>query len=245
MFLLFANYIAMGLGLLGTLAPPYGKSYSPSWKTNGFLNLSRVFPIPKSPLKDSWVCYERPTAAHLQAWVLLNFTQRPSPSFIFRPDNFSYAMVPLTGVPRKNQPTLLLLAWVHFSEKKKWMFNVSVPDSYILICHLSMKDLGPASQKDVFDFTTLKGDYHLAANWCCMNNLKSPTFMSPNVLRANACNGSLVSKLNESSNLTGKNSYCILITGHHRCILMKYMTGLEKLCNSTFPPRVSIFYQQP
>jgi hypothetical protein len=40
MFLLFANYIAMGLGLLGTLAPSYEKSYSPSWKTNGFLNLS-------------------------------------------------------------------------------------------------------------------------------------------------------------------------------------------------------------
>jgi hypothetical protein len=39
MFLLFANYIAMGLGLLGTLAPLYRKSYSPSWKTNRFLNL--------------------------------------------------------------------------------------------------------------------------------------------------------------------------------------------------------------
>jgi hypothetical protein len=58
------------------------------------------------------------------------------------------------------------------------------------------------------------------------------------MLRANACNGSLVSKLNESSNLTGKNSYCILMTGHHKCILMKYMTGLEELYNSTFPSPV-------
>jgi hypothetical protein len=28
MLLLFANYIAMGLGLLGTLVPLYGKNYS-------------------------------------------------------------------------------------------------------------------------------------------------------------------------------------------------------------------------
>jgi hypothetical protein len=235
----------MGLGLLGTLAPLYGKSYSPSWKTNRFLNLSREFTLPKSPLKDSWVCYERPTAAHLLAWVLLNFTQGPFPLLICRPDNFFYAMVPLTGVPWKNQPTMSY-SWLGFiSQTKIWMFNISVPDNYIPVCHSSIKDLGPTSQKDIFDFTTLKGDYHLTASWCCMYNSKSPTFMSPNVLRANACNGSLVSKLNESSNLTGKNSYCILITGHHRCILMKYMTGLEKLCNSTFPPRVSIFYQQP
>jgi hypothetical protein len=51
MFLLFANYIAMRLGLLGTLAPPYGRRYSPSWKTNGFLNLSQAFTLPKSPLR--------------------------------------------------------------------------------------------------------------------------------------------------------------------------------------------------
>jgi hypothetical protein len=99
MFLSFTNYIAIGFGLLGTLAPPYGKSYSPSWKTNRFLNLSRAFTLPKSPLKDSCVCHERLTAAHLLTWVLLNFTQGPFPSLIFRPDNFSYAMVPLTGVP--------------------------------------------------------------------------------------------------------------------------------------------------
>jgi hypothetical protein len=93
--------------------------------------------------------------------------------------------------------------------------------------------------KDIFDFTTLKGDYHLTVSWCFMRISKSPTFMSPNMLRANAYNGSLVSKLNESSNLTGKNSYCILMTGHHICILMKYMTGLGKLYNSTFPPPAS------
>jgi hypothetical protein len=91
------------------------------------------------------------------------------------------------------------------------MFNVSVPDSYIPVYHSSIKDRGPASQKDIFDFTTLKGDYHVAASWCCMNNSKSPTFMSPNVLRASACNGSLVSELTKFSNLTGKNSYCILL----------------------------------
>jgi hypothetical protein len=65
--------------------------------------------------------------------------------------------------------------------------------------------------------------------------------MSPDMLRASTCNGSLVSTLNESSNLTGKNSYCILRTGHHRCILMKYTTGLGKLYNSTFPPPASPF----
>jgi hypothetical protein len=92
------------------------------------------------------------------------------------------------------------------------MFNVSVPDNYIPVCHLSIKDLRPTAQKDIFDFTTLKGDYHLTASWWNVNNSKSPTFMSPNMLRANACNGSLVSKLIESSNLTGKNSYRILTT---------------------------------
>jgi hypothetical protein len=119
------------------------------------------------------------------------------------------------------------------------MFNVSLPDNYIPVYHLSIKDLRPISQKDIFDFTTLKGDYHLTASCCCMNNSKSPTFMSPNMLRANACNGSLVSKLNESSNLTGKNSYCIIMTGHHKCILTKYTTGLGELHNSTFSPPVS------
>jgi hypothetical protein len=154
----------MRLGLLGTLAPPYGKSYSPSWKTNGFLNLSRAFTLPKSPLKDSWVCYERPRAAHLPAWVLLNFTQGSFPSLIFRLDNFFYAMVPLTGVQWKNQPTMSY-SWLWFiSQMKIWMFNISVPDNYILVCHLSIKDLGHTSQKDIFDFTTLKGDYHLTVS---------------------------------------------------------------------------------
>jgi hypothetical protein len=119
------------------------------------------------------------------------------------------------------------------------MFNVSVPDNYMPVCYSSIKDLGPTSQKDIFDFTTLKGDCYLTVSWCCMNNSKSPTFMSPDMLRTNAYNGSLVSKLNKSSNLTGKNSYCILMTCHHRCILMKYTTGLGKLYNSTFPPPAS------
>jgi hypothetical protein len=150
--------------------------------------------------------------------------------------NFSYTMVPLTGVPWKNQPTMSY-SWLGFiSQMKIWMFNVSVPDNYMPVCHSSIRDLGTTSQKDIFDFTTLKGDYHLTASWCYMNNSKSPTFMSPDMFRASACNGSLVSELNESSNLTGKNSYCILMTGHHRCILMKYTMGLGKLYNSTFPP---------
>jgi hypothetical protein len=203
MFLSFANYIAIEFGLLGTLAPPYGKSYSPSRKTNGFLSLSRAFTLPKSPLKDSWVCYERLTSTHLPTWVLLNFTQGPFPLLIFRLDNFSYAMVPLTGVPWKNRSTMSY-SWLGFiSQRKIWMFNISVPHNYIPVCHSSIKDPGPTSQKDIFDFTTLKSDYHLTASWCCMNNSKSPTFMSPNMLRTNACNESLVSKLNESSNLTG------------------------------------------
>jgi hypothetical protein len=58
------------------------------------------------------------------------------------------------------------------------------------------------------------------------------------MLRANACKGSLTSKPTKSSNLTGKNSFCVLITGHHKYILTKYMTGLGKLYNSTFPPLV-------
>jgi hypothetical protein len=125
-------------------------------------------------------------------------------------------MVPLTGVPWKNQPTMSY-SWLGLiSQMKIWMFNVSVPDNYIPVCHLSIKDLEPTSQKGIFYFTTLKGDYHLTASWCYMNNSKSPTFMSPDVLRANACKGSLVSELTKSSNLTGKNSYCILTTGHHK-----------------------------
>jgi hypothetical protein len=59
------------------------------------------------------------------------------------------------------------------------------------------------------------------------------------VLRARACNGNLVSKLAKSSNLTGKNSYYILATGHHKCILTTYTKGLKiKLFNSTLPPSV-------
>jgi hypothetical protein len=84
---------------------------------------------------------------------------------------------------------VLLLAWVHLiSQTKIRMFNVSVPDNYKPVCHSSIEDLEPTSQrKDIFDFITLKGDYHLAASWCCMNNSKGPTFMGPNVLIASAC----------------------------------------------------------
>jgi hypothetical protein len=102
----------------------------------------------------------------------------------------------------------------------------------------TIKNLGPKSPKYIFDFTTLKGDYHLTASWCCTNNSKSCTFMSLSVLRANACNGRLVSQLTKSSNLNGKNSYCILTTGRDKFILIKYITGLRKLYNSTFPPPV-------
>jgi hypothetical protein len=91
------------------------------------------------------------------------------------------------------------------------------------------------SQKDVFDFTTLKGDDHLKASWHCMNNSKSLTLMCPDVFRVNTCNGRLVSELTKFSNLTGKNSYCILITGHHKCVLTKYTTVLRKLYKCTFP----------
>jgi hypothetical protein len=105
---------------------------------------------------------------------------------------------------------VLLLAWVHFSDKI-WMFNVFVPDSYITVCHLTMKDLGFTSPKVIFDFTILKGDYHLTASWCCISNSKSPTFMGPNVLRANDCNGSLVSEPTKSSNLTGKTLIAYLL----------------------------------
>jgi hypothetical protein len=52
MILLFANYIAIGLSLLGTLIPLYGKSYSASWEANGFLTLSCEFALPKSSLQD-------------------------------------------------------------------------------------------------------------------------------------------------------------------------------------------------
>jgi hypothetical protein len=130
-------------------------------------------------------------------------------------------------------------SWLGFiSQTKIWMFNISIPDKYIPVCHSPKKDLGPVSKKDIFDFTAFKGDYHLTASWCCMNNSKSPTFTSPSVLRASTCSGSLVSELTKSSNLTDKNSDCILTTGHHKCILTKYMTGLEKLYNSIFPPHV-------
>jgi hypothetical protein len=108
----------MGLVLLGTLVPLYGKSYSPSWKTNGILNLFQAFALPKSPLNDSWVCYERPGAAHLLSWVLLNFTQDPFLSLIFRADNFSFAMVPLTRIPWKNQPAMSY-SWLGFISQTK------------------------------------------------------------------------------------------------------------------------------
>jgi hypothetical protein len=161
----------------------------------------------------------------------------PFPSLIFRPDNFSYAMVPLTGVPWKNQPTMPY-SWLGFiSQTKIWMFNFSVFYSYTPVCHSSIEGLGPTFQrKDIFDFTTLKGDYNLTASWFCMN--KGPTFMGCSVLRANAYNGSLVSNPTKSSNFTVKNSYCILATGHHKCILTKYTRGLKKLYESTLSPPV-------
>jgi hypothetical protein len=72
----------------------------------------------------------------------------------------SGSMVPLTGVPWKNQPTMSY-SWLGFiSQMKIWMFNVSVLDIYMPVCHSSIKDLRLTSQKDIFDFTTLKGDYH-------------------------------------------------------------------------------------
>jgi hypothetical protein len=146
----------MGLDFLGTLVRIYGKSYSPSWKTNRFLNHSQASVLPKSPLKDSWVCYVRPTATHLQAWLLLNFTQGPFSSSIFRPDNISYAMVPFTGVPWKNQPTMSY-SWLGFiSQTKIKMFNISVPDSYTPVCHSSIENLEPTKEKTYLISPSLK-----------------------------------------------------------------------------------------
>jgi hypothetical protein len=119
------------------------------------------------------------------------------------------------------------------------MFNVSVQDSYTPVGHSSIKGLGPTLQrKDIFDFTTLKGNYHLAASWCCMNNSTHPTFKGPDVLRTSACNGSLISNVTKSSTSLVKTqkaaltSYCILPTVHHQCILTttKNTRVLKKNC---------------
>jgi hypothetical protein len=233
----------MRLGFLGTLVPLYGKRYSPSWKTTGFLNQS--WALLKSPLQDSWVCYEWLTDAHLPSWVLLNFTQGPFPSLIFRPDNFTYALAFLTGVTWRNNPTISY-SWLGLiCQIKIWMFNISVPDSYMSVCHSLIKDLGPASQgKDMYNFTTLKGDYCLTASWWYMNNSKSPTFTGPNILMGSVCNGSLIFNLTKSLNLTSKNSYSILATGHHQCILTKNKKALKNCITPPCHPCASTFYQQ-
>jgi hypothetical protein len=137
-------------------------------------------------------------------------------------------------------------SWLRLiSQTKIWMFNISVPDSYTLVCHSSIEGLGPTSQrKDVFDFTTLKGYYYLAASWSCMNNSKGPTFMGPNVLRANACNRSLVSNLTKSSNHTGKK--LLSHTGYwsSQMYLNKNTRGLKKRVTVPCHYCASIFYQQ-
>jgi hypothetical protein len=175
-----------------------------------------------------------------QQWVLLNFTQGPFPSGqVTSPMPWFL----LQGSHRRTSLLCLTLGLCSFLRQNFGCLTFLSQTAIIPVCHLSMKDLGLTSQKDIFDFITLKGDYHLTTSWCCTNNSKSPTFMGSHVLRASACNGSLVSELTKSSNFTGTYSYCILTTGHHKCILTKYMTRLEKSCLST--PCASIFYQQP
>jgi hypothetical protein len=210
MFLLFANYIAVALGFLGTLITLYGKIYSPSWKTNGLLNLSRAFALPKSPLTGSWVCYETLTAAHLSVWVF-------------------YAMVSLTGVPWKNQP-IMSYSWLGFiSQTKIWMFNVSVSDSYTPVCHSSIEGLHP-KERTYLTLLLLKGTIIWQPSGAVWITLRAPLLWVP------MCLGILVSNLTKSSNLIGKNSYCILTTGHHKFVLTKYTRRLKKLYNSTLPP---------
>jgi hypothetical protein len=51
-----------------------------------------------------------------------------------------------------------VLAWFHLLDKNS-MFNISLLDSYVSVCHSSVEGLRPTCQrKDIFDFTTLKGD---------------------------------------------------------------------------------------
>jgi hypothetical protein len=139
-------------------------------------------------------------------------------------------------------------SWFGFiSQTKTWMFNISVPDSYTPVCHLShklsIKGLCPTSQrKDILNFTTLKGDYHPATSWCCMNNSKDPTFMGPDMFRANVCNGNLISNLTKSSNLTGENSYCVLAAGYHQCNLMEIQRCLRDCITLPCHPCTSIFH---
>jgi hypothetical protein len=45
----------------------------------------------------------RPTAAHLPAWVLVNFTSSHFSLLMTKPKHFSHAMIPLTGVPWNNK----------------------------------------------------------------------------------------------------------------------------------------------
>jgi hypothetical protein len=85
------------------------------------------------------------------------------------------------------EPAYYVLFLALFSRTRIWMFNV---------WHSSIEGLETTYQrKDIFDFTTLRGDYHIITSWCYMNISKGPTFIGLSVLSASACNVSFVSKL--------------------------------------------------
>jgi hypothetical protein len=153
-------------------------------------------------------------------------------------------MVPLTGVQWKNQPTMSYFWLGLISWTKIWIFNISVLDSCTEVCHSSTEGLGLTSQrKDIFDFTTLKGDYHLTTSWRCMNNSKGPTFTGSNVLRAHACNGILVPKLTKSSNLTRSKLLLHTYYWPSQMYLNKiYNRALKNCITLHFHPCASILY---
>jgi hypothetical protein len=65
----------MGLSLLATLISLTEEDHDKPqlWDKNTFLNFSRAFAFLRSPLKDCWMCYEKPVASHLPVWSSLTF----------------------------------------------------------------------------------------------------------------------------------------------------------------------------
>jgi hypothetical protein len=101
------------------------------WEKNSFLSISQAMAGKNSPLKNCWVCYERPSAGKIPDWLIINFTDpfmARSLPLTGKPLNFTAPLIHLTGItslPHDSPLTLVDVSEYLWNTNIDPGFNVS------------------------------------------------------------------------------------------------------------------------
>jgi hypothetical protein len=98
------------------------------WEENSFLSISQAMARKNSPLKNCWVCYERPSAGKIPEWLIINFTDpftAHSLPLTGKPLNFTAPLIHLTGITPFPSSTPFVLADV-----SEYLWNTNIDPGF-------------------------------------------------------------------------------------------------------------------